>query len=131
MALSLEDAKRAYAEEIRAVAAIQCDRLIEAFARVPREAFLGPRPWSIATGSRIRRFKMPAPDERDWDYRATPDADPPHLYHNILIGIDPKRSLNNGQPTGVAGWFDTLEPHLVDVAVLDDPRGAALRSIRA
>ena len=117
MALSLEDARRAYAEEIRAVADIQCDRLIEAFARVPREAFLGPGPWLIGTGSRTRRFKMPAPDEpTPWeaDYRATPDADPRHLYHNVLIGIDPKRSLNNGQPTALAAWFDTLEPRLGD-----------------
>src|SRR5512146_1491733 len=74
MALSLEDARRAYAEEIRAVADIQCDRLIEAFARVPREVFLGSGPWFIGTGSRTRRFKMPAPDDPTaWeaDYRAT------------------------------------------------------------
>jgi len=117
MALSLEDARRAYAEEIRAVADIQCDRLIEALAQVPREAFLGPGPWFIATGSRMRRFKMPAPDDStSWEsgYRATPDADPRYLYHNVLIGIDPKRSLNNGQPTAVAAWFDTLEPRLGD-----------------
>jgi len=117
MSLSLEDARRAYAEEIRAVADIQCDRLIEAFAHVPREAFFGPGPWFIGTGSHMRRFKMPAPDERaPWesDYRATRDADPRHLYHNVLIGIDPKRSLNNGQPTAIAAWFDTLEPQLGD-----------------
>ena len=60
---------------------------------------------------------MPAPDDSgpsELDYRATADADPRHLYHNVLIGIDPKRSLNNGQPTALAAWFDTLEPRIDD-----------------
>ena len=108
MALSLEDARRAYAEEIRAVADIRCDALIEALARVPREDFLGPGPWWV--------FRLPALPPSDDNapmesyYRATPDADPRRLYHNILFGIDPKRGLNNGQPTAVTAWFDTLDP---------------------
>src|SRR5262245_30957930 len=47
MALSLDDTRRAYAEEIRAVADIRCEALIEALARVPREDFLGPGPWLV------------------------------------------------------------------------------------
>jgi protein-L-isoaspartate(D-aspartate) O-methyltransferase len=46
------------------------------------------------------------------NYRPTPDADPRRIYHNILVGIDPKRGLNNGQPTGVISWFDTIEPRI-------------------
>lgn len=112
MSLSLEDARRAYAEEIRAVADIRSDALIEALARVPREAFLGQGPWPI-----FRLPNVPSPDDdapMESNYRLTPDADPRRLYHNILVGIDPKRGLNNGQPTGVISWFDMLEPHRGD-----------------
>lgn len=39
--------RRFYAEELRAVAGIRSDALVEAFATVPREAFLGPGPWQV------------------------------------------------------------------------------------
>lgn len=107
MALSLGEARRAYAEEIRAVADIRCDALIEAVARVPREAFLGPGPWLV-----FRPPTMPSFDDGPMqsNYRPTPDADPRRLYHNILIGIDPQRGLNNGQPRAVISWLDMLDP---------------------
>src|SRR5580704_5525772 len=51
-----------------------------AFAAVAREDFLGPGPWHIVR----------------WGggYRATPDADPIYLYTDDVIGILPKRNLN-------------------------------------
>src|SRR5438552_15208962 len=75
-----------YAEELRAVANIQSEAVVKAFAKVPREHFLGPGPWQISN---------PKHDS----YRTTPEADPRHLYHNILIAIDATRYLNNGQPS--------------------------------
>ncbi len=36
-----------YAEELRAVANLQSEALVKAFAKVPREHFLGPGPWQI------------------------------------------------------------------------------------
>ena len=42
-------------------------------------------------------------------YRDTADADPKQLYHNILVAIDAKRSLNNGQPSFLATLIDSLE----------------------
>src|SRR6202140_4077673 len=56
-----------------------------AFAAVAREDFLGPGPWHIVRGG--------------GGYRATPDADPIYLYTDDVIGILPKRNLNNGQPS--------------------------------
>jgi protein-L-isoaspartate(D-aspartate) O-methyltransferase len=58
----------------------------DAFAAVPREHFLGPGPWPIF---------------RFWQngYMATPSADPVYLYTNDLVGIDPERHINNGQPS--------------------------------
>jgi protein-L-isoaspartate(D-aspartate) O-methyltransferase len=41
-------------------------------------------------------------------YRQTPDADPQHVYHNVLIALDPKRELNNGHPSSLCSWIDLL-----------------------
>ena len=46
--MTIEEARRWYAEEIRAVAHLTSDAVVEALARVPREAFLGAGPWQIA-----------------------------------------------------------------------------------
>jgi protein-L-isoaspartate(D-aspartate) O-methyltransferase len=93
--VSLKQARRSYAEELRAVALIRPgDAVIEAFATVPRERFLGPGPWTIL------------PDGGKY-YRAA-DADPRRVYHNVLIAIDRKRGLNNGSPSWWAGLFERL-----------------------
>src|SRR4029453_15130675 len=42
--VELNDIRRRFAEEIRAVANIRSEALIAAFAKVPRENFLGPGP---------------------------------------------------------------------------------------
>ena len=34
--------------------------------------------------------------------------DPRQLYHNILIALDAKLNLNNGQPSALASWIDKL-----------------------
>jgi hypothetical protein len=92
--MTIEEAPRWYAEEIRAVAHLTSDAVVEAFARVPRETFLGAGPWQIA-----RSFDQPP------HYRVTPDADPRHIYHNVLIAIDPARQLHNGLPSALAQWI--------------------------
>ena len=96
--MTIEEARRWYAEEIRAVAHLQSDALVAAYARVPREVFLGDGPWQIA-----RSFELPAP------YRVTVDADPRHIYHDVLIAIDPARQLHNGQPSALARWIEAAE----------------------
>lgn len=105
--MNLIGIRQFFAEEIRAVANIQTEALVAAFARVAREHFLGPGPWQIAypdaRGSSISGLTVGA------TYRATDDADPRHLYHNVLIAIDPSRQLNNGHPSTLASWLDALE----------------------
>jgi protein-L-isoaspartate O-methyltransferase len=56
--------------------------VIRAFSRVPRERFLGPGPWRIYQGYTRQ-------------YWTTPDADPQHVYHDVLVAIDETRLLNN------------------------------------
>jgi protein-L-isoaspartate(D-aspartate) O-methyltransferase len=80
------------------MAGLRSDALVEAFARVPRERFLGSGPWQILSAT------YPA------TYRLTEDADPSHLYDDVLVAIDASRFLNNGQPSGLAAWFDALDP---------------------
>lgn len=43
-------------------------------------------------------------------YRTSPDADPRHIYHNVLVGLDVSRQRNNGQPSANIGWIDSLQP---------------------
>jgi protein-L-isoaspartate(D-aspartate) O-methyltransferase len=96
--MDLEQARRFYAAEIRAVAHLRTAALAAAFATVPRERFLGPGPWQIFDpGSGL-----------GGSYWATPDDDPRHVYHNVLVALDPARQLNNGEPAGVGRWLDAL-----------------------
>ena len=98
---AIEDCRRFYAEEIAAVTALRSSALVEAFAKVPREHFLGAGPWKVAAPD----FAM-GPQMK---YRETEDADPRRIYHNIVVVIDEKRNLNNGHPGTLAAWLDRLE----------------------
>ena len=99
--MTLQECRRFYAEGIKLASNVHSNSLIEAFAQVPREKFLGSGPWKIVTmGSGL----MGRPT-----YVETPDADPRHLYHNLLVSLDPSRDLNNGEPAGLARWIDALE----------------------
>ncbi|MCW5745220.1 MAG: methyltransferase domain-containing protein [Alphaproteobacteria bacterium] len=71
--------------------------IVDAFAAVPRERFLGPGPWQILSFNR--------PDEPF----TTPDASPHWLYHDALVAIDAARGLNNGQPSFWAHNLDQLD----------------------
>jgi protein-L-isoaspartate(D-aspartate) O-methyltransferase len=107
--MDIEDARRFYAEEIRAVANVRNDALAEAFARVRREDYLGPGPWQIATPDSWLAIAQSGTSGASGGYRTTPDADPRHLYHNVVVAIDAARRLNNGQPGSLASWLDALE----------------------
>jgi protein-L-isoaspartate(D-aspartate) O-methyltransferase len=107
--MNLDEIRQYYAEEIRAVANIQSEALIAAFAKVPREHFLGPGPWLIANPDSWQAMTPNASLKGGGSYRATETDDPKHLYHNVLIAIDAERKLNNGQPGSLASWIDTLE----------------------
>ena len=51
----LDEIRHYYAEELRAVANLQSAALVRAFAKVPREHFLGPGPWQVfSPGFRVR-----------------------------------------------------------------------------
>jgi protein-L-isoaspartate(D-aspartate) O-methyltransferase len=93
----LQQARRWFAEELRHSAHVQSAAVVEAFATVPREHFLGPGPWRLLSPM------------RDLNYWSTEDADPKHLCHDVLVAIDEKRGLNNGQPSLWARLYDQLD----------------------
>jgi protein-L-isoaspartate(D-aspartate) O-methyltransferase len=92
--MTIEDARRSFAEELRFVAHLGDQRVVDAFAAVPRERFVGPGPWRILHMGN--------------GYWSTPDADPRHLYHNVLVALDESTGLNTGEPSLWAYHFDRL-----------------------
>jgi protein-L-isoaspartate(D-aspartate) O-methyltransferase len=102
--VTIDECRRLYAEEIRFTAKIRSPALVEAFARVPRERFLGSGPWEIAPAD-VRGVSasgaMLASDTRV--------DDPRNLYHDVLVALDKARDINNGQPSALARWIDALD----------------------
>jgi len=95
----LAEARRWYADEVRYASGTESEQIVEAFATVSRERFLGAGPWQILSfGGEHAKYIL------------TPDDDPIHVYHNALIAIDASRGLNNGSPSSWAGWLSQCHP---------------------
>lgn len=93
-----DDIRRNYTDEIAALAGIRSPALLQAFASVPRERFLGPAPWKVlapATGGASRFQMMEVSDPRD-------------LYRNVAVMLDESRTLANGNPGTLAPWLNAL-----------------------
>ena len=88
---------RWFAEELRFVMRARTRAtVVEAFATVPRERFVGPGPLRILSLWNMRDYWTPAV------------ASPTAVYHDVMIAYDEKRVLNNGQPSLWAFVFDKL-----------------------
>jgi protein-L-isoaspartate(D-aspartate) O-methyltransferase len=85
----IEDIRKFYARLMAANAGSHDPRLEAVFAEVPREAFLGPGPWTIIAGNR----KITA-----------------HIYQNVLVALDDDKGINNGEPFLHAMWIGKLAP---------------------
>ena len=91
----LEPLRAQYADEICRSAAVTNERVREAFATVRRERFLTPPPWRIfAPGGLI---------EKSTD-------DPAALYEDVLVVLDGRQGINNGQPSLHAAWLAAVDP---------------------
>jgi len=53
--------RRRFAEELRATAYLTSDALVDAFAKVPRERFVGHGPWQICVFADDGGWSSPAP----------------------------------------------------------------------
>jgi protein-L-isoaspartate(D-aspartate) O-methyltransferase len=81
---SAEQARREYAKELCRRNEIASAEILDAFAKVPRERFVGPGPWILQS------------EGEAWK---TPDGDPRHVYRDALIVLNEAKHLNNGQPS--------------------------------
>ncbi len=74
-----------YAREVVARYGVRDSAVEAAFAKVPREAFLGPPPWSTGAGG----------SGSSWSATSDPTA----LYQDVLVALDRSKGINNGQPS--------------------------------
>lgn len=101
-AASQHQVRAFYADLVTRSAGVADDRLRAAFATVPREQFLPPRPWQVYTRG---------------GYVTTPSDDPVYLYQDTVVAILPERGLNNGQPSLHATCLTALAPQPGETAV--------------
>jgi protein-L-isoaspartate(D-aspartate) O-methyltransferase len=66
----------------------------QAFARIEREPFAGPGPWSV---------NIPGVG-----YVATPTDDPAFLYQDTLVALNAAKGVNIGLPSAHAMWLNAL-----------------------
>ncbi|TNM65543.1 protein-L-isoaspartate O-methyltransferase family protein [Aliirhizobium smilacinae] len=79
--------RRNYALQLLAKAGIDSnERLLAAFARVPREDYVGPPPWIFN-------------DVFSAEYHQVASTDPVVLYQDVLVGLDTEKGINNGSPS--------------------------------
>ena len=78
----LSDIRRAYAETIAGSVGVTDAPVIEAFATVPREVFLGDGPWLVHGGYTARRT-----------------SDPAAIHADVLVSLHLEKGINNGQPS--------------------------------
>ena len=102
--MTIEECRAFYAQEVRFAASLLTPGLVEAFAKVPREKFLGPGPWQI--GSADARA-MSVAGLGSLSYITV--EDPRDVYHNVVISLDRAKDINNGQPGSLGRWIDALE----------------------
>lgn len=102
--MDIEECRRFYAEDVQLSANIQSPVLVEAFARVPREKFLGTGPWLIGSAE-ARAMSVMGAIQMSY----IPVEDPRKLYHNVVVSLDREKDINNGQPSALGRWIDALD----------------------
>jgi protein-L-isoaspartate(D-aspartate) O-methyltransferase len=93
---TLEQLRCFYSEELRMVAGLESPDLVSAFARVPRERYLGAPPWKFSSGNSLKQSS----------YRTTSSAC--DLYHDVFVALRSEKFLNNGQPSMIARLIAAL-----------------------
>jgi protein-L-isoaspartate(D-aspartate) O-methyltransferase len=93
----MESRRGEYADKIAAAAGVTTPGLRDALAKVPREHFLRPGPWTMISAVLARQ-----PPQQ------TPDANPSHVYEDASVAIDVERQLFNGAPSFLVRLIDRL-----------------------
>ncbi|MER8956600.1 methyltransferase domain-containing protein [Mesorhizobium sp. M0833] len=86
--IDASEARRWFAEDLRVSSPVLHNpAVIEAFAKVPREHYLGNGPWRIHSRLQIGAV------------HTSPSAALHEIYHDVLVSLDEKRGLNSGLPS--------------------------------
>jgi protein-L-isoaspartate(D-aspartate) O-methyltransferase len=80
----LASRRAAYAHEVMSRYGANDPAVEAAFGKVPREAFLGPPPWSFGSGGPM-----------SWSRTSQVES----LYQDVLVSLDRAKGINNGQPS--------------------------------
>jgi protein-L-isoaspartate(D-aspartate) O-methyltransferase len=101
--MTIEECRAFYAQEVRFAANVSSPELIEAFARVPREKYLGSGPWKLGSPEHrvLNAMGISAPAYLTTD-------DPRNVYHNVVVVLDLEKDINNGQPGTLARFIEAL-----------------------
>lgn len=98
----LQAVRREFAEWLRENKHIRSDALLNAFATVPRETFLGPPPWKVWD-------PIASPAVRDGKIPYELYDNPAMVYRDVLVALDAERGINNGQPSLWAIVYDRID----------------------
>lgn len=101
--MTVDECRSFYAQEVRFAANLRTPGLVEAFAKVPRERFLGPGPWQLGSAEG-RAISVAGFAQLSY----VTVADPRDLYHNVVVSLDRAKDINNGQPSALGQWIDSL-----------------------
>jgi protein-L-isoaspartate(D-aspartate) O-methyltransferase len=101
--MTIEECRSFYAQEIRFAANPITPGLVDAFAKVPREKFLGPGPWQLGSAEG-RALSAAGPMQLSY----VTVEDPRDVYHNVVVSLDRAKDINNGQPSALGRWIDAL-----------------------
>lgn len=101
--MTIEECRSFYAQEVRFAANLMTPGLVEAFAKVRRERFLGPGPWQLGAAEGIA---LSAAGLVQLSYVTV--EDPRDVYHNVVVSLDRAKDINNGQPSALGRWIDAL-----------------------
>lgn len=102
--MTIDECRQFYADEVRFAANVTSRALIEAFARVPRERFLGPGPWELGSPD-VRAMSSMNVGKMSY----TRVDDPRQVYHNVVVALNKESDINNGQPSALACWINALD----------------------
>jgi protein-L-isoaspartate(D-aspartate) O-methyltransferase len=82
-----------YAREVMRLARVDDPRIEAVFAGTPREDFLPPPPWTILDAGMASRTSVVA-----------------DLYRDVLVVLDRRNGINNGEPALHAAWLAAVDP---------------------
>ena len=104
MSASIESTRAHYAQRVTAgIEDGEARRaLLGAFARVPRERFLGPPPWRVYSPHGLT---------------VTLESEPREVYRDALVVLSAEQGINNGQPSLHARCLAAVRPRPGECAV--------------